>query len=100
MVEIVWLASVGVGLKVCLDGLDMWCSFVCLFLSSKGVLGCMRGRGQSREGNGDSRLRKNGLPSRSTRGCGGGGLVGWRRGMGKSRDNGESRGVVDEGDDG
>ena len=34
MVEIVWLASVGVGFKVCLDYVGMCCSFVSLLLSS------------------------------------------------------------------
>jgi hypothetical protein len=38
MVEIVWLASVGVGFKVCTDYVDMCCSFVSFLLSSMGVV--------------------------------------------------------------
>jgi hypothetical protein len=34
IVEIVWLASVGVGIKVCLDYFGIYCSFVFLLLSS------------------------------------------------------------------
>jgi hypothetical protein len=100
MVEIVWLASVGVGLKVCLDGLDMWCSFVCLFLSSKGVLGCMRGRGQSREGNGGFSPAQERVAVAFDEGVWWWWSGGMEARMGSLETMARGRGAVDEGDDG